>query len=180
MTPIEAGGEAGPEAGIEIVVGDITRLHATAIANAANEALAPGGGVCGAIFRAAGPGLMDECRALGHCPTGECRLTKGYALPAAWILHCVGPVWHGGGRGEAKLLASCYRAALAIASERSFESVAFPAISTGIYGYPADRAARIAVDAVRAHMAGHDFPRRVALVAFDEVQAKPLRAALEG
>ncbi len=172
MTPIEAA--------LEIHVGDITRLPATAIANAANEALAPGGGVCGAIFQAAGPGLAEECRALGGCPTGDCRITKGYGLPAAWILHCVGPVWHGGGRGEATLLAACYRRALALAAERMFESVAFPAISTGIYGYPADEAARIAVGAVKAHMASHDWPRRVLLVAFDDRAAGPLRAALKG
>lgn len=167
------------EAALHIHVGDITRLPVTAIANAANEALAPGGGVCGAIFRAAGPGLADECEALGGCPTGDCRITGGYGLPATWILHCVGPVWHGGGRGEAALLAACYRRALAIAAERMFDSVAFPAISTGIYGYPAEEAARIAVGAVKAHMASHDWPRRVLLVAFDEHAADPLRAALK-
>ncbi len=167
------------EARIEIHVGDITRLPVTAIANAANEALAPGGGVCGAIFRAAGPGLAEECRALRGCMTGDCRLTSGYGLSAQWILHCVGPVWHGGGRGEARLLASCYTQALAIAAERKFESVAFPAISTGIYGYPPSEAATAAVGAIRAHLATHEWPRRVVLVAFDEPAAGPLRAALE-
>lgn len=166
------------EAGIEIHVGDITRLRVTAIANAANDALAPGGGVCGAIFRAAGPGLAEECRALRGCVTGDCKLTSGYGLPARWILHCVGPVWHGGGHGEAGLLASCYSRALAIAAEKRFESVAFPAISTGIYGYPATEAARIAVAAVKTHLATHEWPRRVVLVAFDEAAAAPLRGAL--
>lgn len=165
---------------IELHVGDITALDVTAIANAANERLARGGGVCGAIFHAAGPGLAEECRAVGGCPTGECRLTGGYGLRARSILHCVGPVWHGGGGGEAELLAACYRNALAIAAERMFESVAFPAISTGIFGFPADRAARIAVATVRAHLAGHDWPKRVILVAFDEEAALPLRRALAG
>lgn len=164
--------------GIELHVGDITRLDVTAIANAANEALAPGGGVCGAIFRAAGPELAGECRALGGCPTGECRLTQGHGLKASWILHCVGPVWHGSGRGEAALLASCYRSALEIAAQRHFESVAFPAISTGIFGYPPADAARIAVGAVHDHLAAHDWPKRVILVAYDEGAARPLRAAL--
>lgn len=163
---------------IELWVGDITRLGVTAIANAANDALAPGGGVCGAIFRAAGPGLAEECRAIGGCPTGDCRLTRGYGLPAPFILHCVGPVWHGGGAGEAELLAGCYRSALEIAAERAFESVAFPAISTGIYGYPAAEAARVAVDTIRAHLAGHEWPKKVVLVAFDDSAAPPLRAAL--
>ena len=163
---------------IELLVGDITGLKVTAIANAANDALAQGGGVCGAIFRAAGPGLAEECQAIGRCPTGECRLTGGYGLPARFILHCIGPVWHGGGAGEAELLAGCYRNALEIAAERMFESVAFPAISTGIYGYPAAEAARIAVDTIRKHLAGHEWPKKVVLVAFDEGAAVPLRAAL--
>lgn len=164
---------------IELHIGDITKLDATAIANAANDALAPGGGVCGAIFHAAGPELVAECGQIGGCPTGECRLTGGHRLRARWILHCVGPVWHGGGHGEPGLLASCYRSALRIAAERKFDSVAFPAISTGIYGYPAEEAARIAVGAVRAHLAAHDWPKRVILVAFDEAAAAPLRAALD-
>jgi O-acetyl-ADP-ribose deacetylase (regulator of RNase III) len=163
---------------IEVETGDITRMPVTAIVNAANEALARGGGVCGAIFRAAGPGLAEECAAIGSCPVGEARLTRGYGLPARWIIHCAGPVWRGGGQGEAALLASYYRAALAIAAGRHFESIAFPAISTGIFGYPADEAARVAVAAVRAHAGAHDLPRRIILVAFDEAAAAPLRAAL--
>lgn len=163
---------------IEVEVGDITKLGVDAIVNAANERLAPGGGVCGAIFRAAGPGLPEECRALGGCPTGEARVTGGYNLPAKWIVHAVGPVWHGGGEGEAALLAGCYRNALALAAERRLETIAFPAISTGIFGYPADEAAKVAVAACRDHAGRHEFPKRIVLVAFDETQAKPLREAL--
>lgn len=154
---------------IEVEIGDITKLGVDAIVNAANERLAPGGGVCGAIFRAAGPGLPEECRALGGCPTGEARMTHGYNLPAKWIAHAVGPVWHGGGEGEAALLAGCYRNALALAA---------PAISTGIFGYPADKAAKVAVAACRDHAGRHEFPKRIILVAFDETQAEPLREAL--
>jgi O-acetyl-ADP-ribose deacetylase (regulator of RNase III) len=163
---------------LTVETGDITHLALTAIVNAANEHLAPGGGVCGAIFRAAGPGFEEECRAIGGCPTGEARLTKGYGLPAQWIIHAVGPVWHGGGRGEAERLASCYRNALAIAAERHMESIAFPAISTGIFGYPAEEAAMVAVAACRAHMAENEFPKKIILVAFDERQAEPLKRAV--
>lgn len=163
---------------IEVQTGDITELKVTAIVNAANEHLAPGGGVCGAIFQAAGEGLAEECRALGGCPTGEARLTCGYGLPAASIIHAVGPVWQGGEAGEAALLASCYRNALAIAAREKMETIAFPAISTGIFGYPARQAAKVAVAACRAHAARHEFPRRILLVAFSEAQAEPLREAL--
>ncbi|ABS62256.1 Appr-1-p processing domain protein [Parvibaculum lavamentivorans DS-1] len=165
---------------IEIRVGDITKLTSDAIVNAANERLAPGGGVCGAIFRAAGAGLAEECRALGGCPAGEARITGGYGLPARWIIHAVGPVWRGGGEGEAALLAGCYRNALALAAEKKLETIVFPAISTGIFGYPADEAAKVAVAACRDHAGRHEFPKRIILVAFDEAQAKPLRAALVG
>ncbi|MEQ8266396.1 MAG: macro domain-containing protein [Parvibaculum sp.] len=163
---------------IEVEVGDITKCAVTAIVNAANERLAPGGGVCGAIFRAAGPGLGAECAALGGCPTGEARLTGAHGLPAEWIIHAVGPVWHGGGAGEAELLAACYRNALAIAAERKMDEVAFPAISTGIFDYPADEAAKVAVAACRTHAKEHEFRGRIVLVAFDEAQARPLMAAL--
>jgi O-acetyl-ADP-ribose deacetylase (regulator of RNase III) len=163
---------------LTVETGDITDLAVTAIVNAANERLAPGGGVCGAIFRAAGPGLEEECRAIGRCPTGEARLTRGYGLPARWIIHAVGPVWHGGAQGEADLLASCYRNALAIAAEHQMESIAFPAISTGIFGYPTEEAARVAVAACRAHMAENEFPKKIILVAFDERQAEPPKRAL--
>lgn len=163
---------------LTVETGDITELAVTVIVNAANERLAPGGGVCGAIFRAAGPGLEEECRAIGHCPTGEARLTKAYGLPAQWIIHAVGPVWHGGARGEAELLASCYRNALVIATEHRMESIAFPAISTGIFGYPVEEAANIAVATCRAHMVEYEFPKKIILVAFDERQAEPLKNAL--
>jgi O-acetyl-ADP-ribose deacetylase (regulator of RNase III) len=165
-------------ANLTVETGDITQMALTAIVNAANEHLAPGGGVCGAIFPAAGPGLEEECRAIGRCPTGKARLTKAYGLPAQWIIHAVGPVWYGGTHGEAELLAGCYRNALAIAAEHHMESIAFPAISTGIFGYPAAEAARVAVAACRAHMAANEFPKKIILVAFDERQAEPLKRAL--
>lgn len=129
--------------------GDITQLVVDAIVNAANEGLTPGGGVCGAIHRAAGPELARECAKLGRCPIGEARITKGYALPARHVIHAVGPIWQGGGGGEDDLLASCYRAALRLAREQGVRTIAFPAISTGAYGFPLDRATQIAVDTVR-------------------------------
>lgn len=134
---------------IEIVEGDITTLHVDAVVNAANEALAPGGGVCGAIHRAAGPELASACAKLGGCATGEAKITDGFGLPARYVIHTVGPVWGGGERGEGMLLANCYRNALALAAEHDLASIAFPAISTGIYGFPPDRAALIAVRTVR-------------------------------
>jgi O-acetyl-ADP-ribose deacetylase (regulator of RNase III) len=129
---------------------DITTLDTDAIVNAANEALAPGGGVCGAIHRAAGPELARACAAVGRCPTGEARITPGFRLPARYVIHAVGPIWRGGGEGEAQLLASAYRSALRLAAEQGLRSIAFPAISTGIYGYPVDQATSIAVSSVRA------------------------------
>jgi O-acetyl-ADP-ribose deacetylase (regulator of RNase III) len=128
---------------------DITTLDVDAIVNAANESLAPGGGVCGAIHRAAGPELARACAAIGHCPTGEARITPGFRLPARYVIHAVGPVWRGGGEGEPELLASAYRSAMRLASEHGLRSIAFPAISTGIYGYPLDQATPVAVSAVR-------------------------------
>jgi O-acetyl-ADP-ribose deacetylase (regulator of RNase III) len=150
---------------IEAAQGDITEERVDAIVNAANTSLLGGGGVDGAIHRAAGPELVEACRPLGGCATGEARATPGYRLTAKWVIHAVGPVWHGGSRGERGLLASCYRRALAIADELGASSVAFPAISTGAYGFPKDLAARIAVETLRSSPAQVELVR---LVAFDQ------------
>ena len=159
---------------------DITRLAVDAIVNAANPSLLGGGGVDGAIHRAAGPELLAECRPLGGCPPGEARLTRGYRLPAGHVIHTVGPVWRGGGAGERETLAHCYAACLSIAGERRFRDVAFPAIATGVYGFPRQEAARIAVAEARRHLAGNDLPERLIFVCFDEETAAAYRAALEG
>jgi O-acetyl-ADP-ribose deacetylase (regulator of RNase III) len=152
---------------IRVIREDITTLAIDAIVNAANSGLLGGGGVDGAVHRAAGPGLLAECRRLGGCPTGEVRLTRGHALPARWVIHAVGPVWHGGQRDEDALLASCYRSALGLAVEHGFRQIAFPAISCGVYGFPIPRACRIALDEIQGFLARAPLPETVLLVAFD-------------
>ncbi|MGH6735197.1 MAG: O-acetyl-ADP-ribose deacetylase [Methyloceanibacter sp.] len=151
---------------IEIVEGDITKLNLDAIVNAANAQLAPGGGVCGAIHRAAGPELAKACAALGGCATGEAKITPGFNLPTRFVIHAVGPVWGGGERNEGQLLANCYRNSLMLAAQYDLASIAFPAISTGIYGFPPDRAALIAVRTVRETLAEFPSVERVVLCCF--------------
>ncbi len=157
---------------IEIIDGDITTLDVDAIVNAANEALAPGGGVCGAIHRAAGPQLAEACAKLSGCATGEAKITDGFGLPARHVIHTVGPVWGGGERGESKLLADCYRNSLQLAAEHGLRSIAFPAISTGIYGFPTDRAALIALHTVHETLPEAEGVERVIFCCFgDESRA---------
>lgn len=160
--------------------GDITKMGVDAIVNAANAELAPGGGVCGAIFRAAGARLIGACEAIGGCPTGGAVATLGFDLPARWVIHAVGPVWHGGDAGEREALASCYRRLAEVAAELGARSIAVPAISTGIYGFPADEAAAIAVSTLRSLPAEvADSIDEVALVAFDDATARRYRELLE-
>jgi O-acetyl-ADP-ribose deacetylase (regulator of RNase III) len=164
---------------IELAVGDITRLDVDAIVNAANASLLGGGGVDGAIHRAAGPGLLEECRRLGGARTGEVKITGGHGLRARHVLHAVGPVWRGGDEGEPGALAACYRNALRLAEERGLRSVAFPAISTGAYGYPLGEATAIAVREVRAALARPTAIERVVFCAFSRRDAEAYARALD-
>ena len=153
---------------IEIIQGDITKQAVDAIVNAANCSLLGGGGVDGAIHRAAGPELLAECRTLHGCETGKAKITKGYRLPARFVIHTPGPVWHGGGYGEADLLASCYRSCLELAAEKGCKTVDFPSISTGVYHFPLEKAATIAIAAIAEELEKHPELERVRMVCFDE------------
>jgi O-acetyl-ADP-ribose deacetylase (regulator of RNase III) len=153
---------------LTLVRGDITRQDVDAIVNAANNSLLGGGGVDGAIHRAAGPELLEECRKLKGCRTGEAKITRGYRLPARWVIHTVGPVWHGGNSSEDELLASCYRSCFALVEQHHLKTVAFPSISTGAYGFPVERASKIAVREIKNFLDRNDSVERVSVVCFDQ------------
>lgn len=163
---------------ISIIQGDIVKLKVDAVVNAANTTLLGGSGVDGAIHRAAGPKLLEECKGLKGCATGEAKITKGYLLPAKWIIHTVGPVWHGGQKGEDDLLASCYKKSLELAREYTIRTIAFPAISTGAYNFPSDRAAEIAVSEINNFLQENELPEKVFLVCFNKETYRHLQQAL--
>jgi O-acetyl-ADP-ribose deacetylase (regulator of RNase III) len=165
--------------GIEVIEGDITRQRVDAIVNAANPSLLGGGGVDGAIHRAAGPALLEACRALGGCETGQAKITPGFDLPATWVIHTVGPVWQGGGQGEDALLAACYRNSLALCRPHAIRTIAFPSISTGAYGFPVPRAARIALTEILAHLSRDDFVHRATVVCYNRDVYRAYQDAFE-
>ncbi len=164
---------------IEVIQGDITKLKVDAIVNAANESLLGGGGVDGAIHWSAGPELLEECRKIGGCKTGEARITKGYKLPAKYIIHTVGPIWRGGYKGEIDLLRSAYQNSLKLATSNSIETIAFPNISTGVYGFPKGSAAEIAVKTVKDYLNKNELPKKVIFVCFDEENYEIYREKLK-
>lgn len=165
---------------IQIIEGDITKIDADAIVNAANTSLLGGGGVDGAIHRAAGPELLAECRTLNGCRTGQAKMTKGYRLPARFVIHTPGPIWQGGGHGEQELLASCYRNCLTLAEQTGCRHVAFPSISTGVYRFPLEQAAQIAIHEIRNFLQTHALPEVVTMVCFTHDVTQAYRAALQG
>lgn len=164
---------------IELYKGDITRLGVDAVVNAANTSLLGGGGVDGAIHRGAGPKLLEECRTLNGCPTGEARITKGYELCAKYVIHTVGPVWRDGNNNEGDLLASCYVNSLQLAVENKIKTIAFPAISTGVYGFPIEQATRIAVSTAKSFLKNNDTIQKIIFVCYDEITYRVYRTVIE-